>query len=193
MNKRLWWIAAAAVVVIGAPIAWYLGSPLFINRTVVEEFPLSGPGVIPDGMSRREAEDVMSKAAQEEHMMEEAMPAAGTPVVHARGAFAGADSFHMGSGDALVLEAGGRVVVRLENFRVTNGPDLYVYLSSHPNPRTSEQVHEGEVNLGRLKGNIGAQNYDAPVGTDLAAIRSVVIYCRRFHVLFAAAPLRPVP
>jgi len=191
--RRRWWFAIVAVVVVGAPVAWYLASPLFINRTVVEEFPLSGTGVIPEGMSHREAEDTMRKAAQEEHAMTEPMLPDATPVVRARGVFSGADSFHMGSGDALVLTAGGSTVVRLENFRVTNGPDLYVYLSSHPNPRTREQVHEGEVSLGRLKGNIGAQNYNVPPGTDLTAVRSVVIYCQRFHVLFAAAPLQPGP
>lgn len=154
MRRRLWWIAAA-VVVIGAPLAWYLGSPLFINRTVVEEIS--------------------------------------AVVVRSRGTFVGADSFHQGSGDALLVEAGGQAFVRLENFRVTNGPDLYVYLSSHPNPRTREQVHEGTVNLGRLKGNIGAQNYTLPAGTDLSAVHSVVIYCQRFHVLFATAALRRTP
>jgi hypothetical protein len=193
MRTRVWWIVAAVVIVVGAPIAWYLGSPLFINRTVVEEFPLSGTGVLPEGMSQREAEDTMRTAAQEEHAMVEPMPPDASPVVRARGTFAGADSFHMGSGDALLVAAGDRLIVRLENFRVTNGPDLYVYLSSHPDPKTQEQVHEGTVNLGRLKGNIGAQNYTVPSGTDPAALRSVVIYCQRFHVLFAAAPLQPAP
>ncbi|HLE77702.1 MAG TPA: DM13 domain-containing protein [bacterium] len=192
MRKRLWWIVAGLIVV-GAPIAWYLGSPLFISRTVVEEFPLSSPGVLPEGISQREAEDTMSKAAQEEHTMDESMPSAGPAVVRSRGMFVGADSFHQGSGDALLVEVGGTIVVRLENFRVTNGPDLYVYLSSHPNPRTREQVHEGTVNLGRLKGNIGAQNYALPAGIDLSAVRSVVIYCQRFHVLFAMAPLQSAP
>jgi hypothetical protein len=194
MRRRGWWIAVVVVIVVGAPIAWYLASPLFINRTVVEEFPLSGGGVLPAGMSHREAEDTMRTAAQQELAMVEPMPPDASPVVRARGAFAGADSFHMGSGDALILVAGGRAVVRLENFRVTNGPDLYVYLSSHPNPRTREQVHEGNmVNLGRLKGNIGAQNYTVPSGTDPATLRSVVIYCQRFHVLFATASLQPGP
>ncbi|MGH2349513.1 MAG: DM13 domain-containing protein, partial [bacterium] len=142
---------------------------------------------------REEAEAMMSTAAQEEHAMVEPMPADASPVIRARGTFAGADSVHMGSGDALLVDAGGGLIVRLENFRVTNGPDLYVYLSSHPNPRTRDDVHEGTVNLGRLKGNIGAQNYTVPSGTDPAAVRSVVIYCQRFHVLFAAAPLQRGP
>ena len=40
------------------------------------------------------------------------------------------------------------MILRLENFKATNGPDLYMYLASDSS--TSDFV-----NLGRLKGNIG--------------------------------------
>ena len=43
----------------------------------------------------------------------------------------------------------------------TNGPDLYVYLS------TNKDISD-IVNLGRLKGNIGNQNYPIPTGTDIS-------------------------
>ena len=43
------------------------------------------------------------------------------------------------------------------------------------------------VDLGRLKGNIGAQNYAIPASVDLGAYRSVVVWCKRFGVPFAAA------
>src|SRR5690349_4333085 len=36
-------LALVALIVAFAPIAWYLGSPLFINRTVNESFPISAP------------------------------------------------------------------------------------------------------------------------------------------------------
>lgn len=54
-------------------------------------------------------------------------------------------------------------------------------------------VDEGFVSLGRLKGNIGAQNYELPAGTDLGRYHSVVIYCQRFHVVFATATLERLP
>jgi hypothetical protein len=38
MRKRVWWIVVILAVLL-SPIAWYLGSPLFINRTVDEPFP----------------------------------------------------------------------------------------------------------------------------------------------------------
>ena len=43
MRKRIWWIVAILMVFL-APVAWYLGSPLFINKTVNEPFPaISAP------------------------------------------------------------------------------------------------------------------------------------------------------
>lgn len=36
--KRYWW-AVALLIIILAPLAWYVGSPLFINRVVDEPFP----------------------------------------------------------------------------------------------------------------------------------------------------------
>jgi hypothetical protein len=81
--------------------------------------------------------------------------------------------------------------LRLEPFQVTNGPDLYVYLAVHPRPRSRSDVDQGFVNLGRLKGNIGAQAYAIPAGTEIAEYRSVVIYCRAFHVVFSTAALAP--
>jgi hypothetical protein len=45
------------------------------------------------------------------------------------------------------------------------------------------------VELGKLKGNEGDQNYEIPVGTDLAKFRTVAIYCERFNATFGAAPL----
>jgi len=91
------------------------------------------------------------------------------------------------------VRAGTQRGLRFENFQVTNGPDLYVYLAVHPEPRSRQDVAPGYVSLGKLKGNIGAQNYEIPAGTDLAKYRSVVIYCQPFHVVFATATLQAAP
>ncbi len=150
-GSRWWWILIALVAV-GAPVAWYLGSPLFLSR-VVDEAAVRDQGTV------------------------------------ARGNFLGADDFHKGSGAAVVL-AGTPPLLRFEEFQVTNGPDLYVYLAVHSQPRRREDVEQGFLSLGTLKGNIGAQNYEIPRGTDLTRYRSVVVYCQRFHVVFATATLQ---
>lgn len=38
MRKRVLWIVIV-LAILAAPILWYLGSPLFINKTVNEPFP----------------------------------------------------------------------------------------------------------------------------------------------------------
>ena len=47
------------------------------------------------------------------------------------------------------------------------------------------------VDLGEVKSNIGSSNYPIPADVDLAGLSSVSIWCARFHVSFAAAPLNP--
>jgi hypothetical protein len=74
-------------------------------------------------------------------------------------------------------------VLRLEDLVVTNGPDLYVYLST-------DKSASDFMNLGRLKANIGNQNYLIPVGTDLSKYDTVLIWCRAFSVLFGSADLK---
>ena len=99
------------------------------------------------------------------------------------GTFAGADGFHhvMGTVKVVRLSDGSRLL-RLEGFRATNGPDLYVYLSQ-------DKQAGNFVNLGGLKGNVGDQNYDIPSNVDLALDRYVLIYCRAFSFLFGSAEL----
>ncbi len=98
------------------------------------------------------------------------------------------------SGAARVLRlADGRVFLRLEDLRVDNGPDLRVYLSATTAAEGAEREEaflDEFVDLGELKGNIGSSNYLVPDGVDPAEYRSVVVWCRRFSVGFAAGPLQ---
>ena len=57
--------------------------------------------------------------------------------------------------------------LQLTDFEVTNGPDLKVYLSVHPDPTSAADVTDGRwVSLGALKGNIGNQSYTLPADID---------------------------
>jgi hypothetical protein len=51
----------------------------------------------------------------------------------------------------------------------------------------------GFVEIAPLKGNIGDQNYELPASVDLERFRAVTIWCKRFSVNFATAPLAPTP
>jgi hypothetical protein len=100
------------------------------------------------------------------------------------GSFVGAgDGFHNVEGVAKVLTLPDeKTFLRLENLKATNGPDLYVYLSTG---KDASDI----VNLGRLKGNIGNQNYEIPAGTDLSKYNTVIIWCKAFSTLFGSAKL----
>ena len=118
---------------------------------------------------------------------------AGTPgeiVTLIEGSFV--DRSHPGSGLAKVLNDGSaQRFLRFEDFETDNGPDLFVYLT-----RADAAADAGAfgvdgdfVNLGRLKGNVGEQNYEIPVDVDLAEFDTVVVWCDRFSVAFTAADL----
>ena len=84
----------------------------------------------------------------------------------------------------------GSHVLRFEDFRVTNGPALFVLVSPHPNPEGRGDISDaGYVELARLKGNVGNQNYVLPDDLDPDDINSVIIYCKPFRVVFSTAAL----
>lgn len=69
--------------------------------------------------------------------------------------------------------------ISLENFSVTSGPDLKVYLSKTTTPTDF-------VNLGNLT---TATLYSIPSGVDVSVYKYVLIYCQAYSVLFASAQL----
>ena len=100
------------------------------------------------------------------------------------------DRSHPTEGVAVVLNDGTRQrFLRFEDFATDNGPDLNVYLSSAPADASAGAFDDDFVDLGDLKGNIGAQNYEIPSDVDLTHDSTVVIWCVRFGVAFGAAEL----
>ncbi len=109
------------------------------------------------------------------------------PTTRAMGTFISLD--HGTSGVAQVLDVGGVSYVRIEDLNTENGPDLYVYLTANPAAGEEERFDDDIVDLGRLKGNIGSQNYELPSDIDLSHYSTVVIWCNRFDSAFGAADL----
>jgi len=100
---------------------------------------------------------------------------------------------HKTSGRATIYkEDDGRLVLRLTNFKTSNGPDVHVILIAATDANDDANFLKSNtqrVELGKLKGNEGDQNYEIPAGTDLARFQTVSIYCERFNANFGAAPL----
>lgn len=103
------------------------------------------------------------------------------------GNFTEVDRIHKGEGKAILLESAQGKVIRFENFKVTNGPDLYVWLTKNPQPTSSIESLGDYVDLGRLKGNVGDQNYS--ITQDIEGYDTVVIWCKQFSQLFSYANL----
>ena len=102
MKKQYKFLILLAVVIVGI-IAWYLGSPLFIDKRVNEDII-----IVPDASKDQDA----------------------AVTLLSQGSFVGADSLHQVKGTAKVVEKEGKRYVVLENFESTNGPDLKVYLAA---------------------------------------------------------------
>ena len=108
------------------------------------------------------------------------------PSVVVSGDFVGID--HAAEGTATIYEQRGDYVLRFEDDTdIQNGPDLYVWLLE------SEDYDGGSppeyIDLGKIKGNVGGQNYELPPEYDPDLHQAVLIWCLRFSTPFAAAPL----
>jgi hypothetical protein len=101
------------------------------------------------------------------------------------------DVAHKGVGQATIYQLdGGRRVLRFTKFETSNGPDVRVYLVAAKDAGDSESVRRsGFMEIGALKGNMGDQNYEISSNLDLDKYRAVTIWCKRFGVNFATAPL----
>jgi hypothetical protein len=210
MSSKKAIIIGIIIAAVAIPLGIYTASPLFINTEINEPVPTVSNGSndavatqefkdfmemteeerIEKGqqMSIEERDIIMKGAAQtNDSTVNEAMTTTGggeTSTVYA-GTFVGVnDGIHNAEGQVKVIKlSDGSNFLRLEDFRSTNGPDLYVYLST-------DKSNSDFVNLGRLKGNVGNQNYEIPQGTDLSKYDTVLIWCQAFSVLFGSAELK---
>jgi len=114
---------------------------------------------------------------------------ASMPVKVAEGNFRGVA--HETKGVASIYKLpDGKQILRFSGFETSNGPDVQVYLVAAPDAKDNETVTQaGFIRVAELKGNMGDQNYDLPANVDLNKYRAVTIWCRRFGVNFATAPL----
>ncbi len=193
MNRIVIAGIAVAIAIVGGALA----SPLFYDTEVNEELPVPPEGtakditlekfasmdedsrvILVDTMSDEQKEKIMESAKLPSTVSEE-MDEAWT-ITPKSGQFDGLAG-HRAGGDALVLDVGGDAYLRFENFEVTNGPDLRVYVTQ------GGDVNQG-IQLAKLKGSVGSQNY--PLGDiDTDVYDTVVIYCQPFGVYFGEAVL----
>jgi hypothetical protein len=183
VNTRTKIIIGIMTAIIVITFAIYTISPLLINTVINEPLPPSSVSSdfqrfmnmtenerieAANNMTQKQKEMIMTVAAKDNNTVSENLSVATMSTSSNKtliGNFVGAgDGFHNAEGVAKIIQlADGTDILRLENFKATNGPDLYVYLST-------DKTNADIVNLGRLKGNIGNQNYLIPAGTDITSI-----------------------
>jgi hypothetical protein len=194
-RRRRWpWLAAiAAAAVIGFVLYWFQPQKLFIDDRVDEDVPVAVLEAPTDSVSEPAAHDDAAGSAGADAPAPEPTTTPTTlapaePVEVARGDFVSLD--HGTSGVVRALElADGRRFVRLEGLDTSNGPDLFVYLSTNTATGEEGAFDDDYFDLGRLKGNQGDQNYELPAEVDLSRFASVVIWCDRFDSAFGAADI----
>ncbi|MDP3727198.1 MAG: DM13 domain-containing protein [bacterium] len=164
-------------IVAALGVAYWLVSPLFITERVDEKLEDIMAATPPAG-----APPAIPPASSGENTATPSPPPA-APEVISQGMFTGLAG-HSGRGTAKLLSIDGKYFIRLEDdFRVTNGPDLFVYFGKNG-------AYAAEARLGSLKGNEGGQNYEVPAGIDPESYDEVWIWCHAFSVPFARAELR---
>lgn len=205
MDRRV--LFGIGAIVLAIPLiaaAVFLIGPYFDEDEVDEEFDFevatrppdtfSAQATLPEGVDIESAEATMVAAAtQQPPTAEDPMPEEidempeeeRVAFLIKQGICEGADAVHTCSGDVLLFQLPDEsYVLRFENFRVTNGPDLIVLASF-------DGTMNNTVNLGQLRGNSGSLTYNIPSDVDAEAIQQVIIYCEPFSVTFATADLLP--
>lgn len=91
-------------------------------------------------------------------------------------------SAHDVEGQALLVQNGEERILRFENLKTINGPDLRIYLAT-------DLEAKDFVDLGPIRATEGNVNYAIPAGTDLSKYKYAMIWCRAFSVLFSYAKL----
>lgn len=155
-------VALAAAV----PILAFGIVPLFVRSTTHEAPPSATVSASP-----------IAEAAA-------ATVASPTPQVVAAGTLRKVDPVHYGSGRVSILDLAGARYLRFEGVAIAGAPNMFVYLSD----RTDGQPGSF-TDLGPLKATDGSFNYPLPDGLDLAAIHSVVVWCKAFSVTVTYAEL----
>ncbi|KPL85396.1 DM13 domain-containing protein [Herpetosiphon geysericola] len=111
------------------------------------------------------------------------------PVMLSSGAFRGID--HESRGMAkLYKQPDGSIILRLNDFYVEPGPDMYIFVAKAADIHQPSDLQAGYLELSKLKGSEGNQNYNLPNDFDPALYNNVVIWCEKYQVLMAVAPIQ---
>ena len=203
MNIKTKIIIGIIIAVVVILLGFYTISPLFINTEIDEPLPsitkssldvtkfmeMTGEEMSKAAtqMTQEEKNIIMTNFAQQNTTVNENMimiDEQNEIKTLFTGDFIGVgDGIHHTEGQVQILTLPDNSnILRLENFKSTNGPDVHLYLS------TDKQA-SNFIDLGTLKANIGNQNYELENNINFTKYNNVLIWCQPFSVLFGSADL----
>jgi len=92
--------------------------------------------------------------------------------------------YGMVTGSAKIyLQNNNQLILTLENFTSSNGPDLHVYISKEVQP-------VNYIDLGRLQSVSGNQQYLLTGNINFSEYRYALIHCQQYNHLFGSAELK---
>lgn len=156
-------LGIGAVIILA--VAYYGLSPLLRNVRLEEEAPTA-----------TEQSATVPSATSTDNAIDNS-PSNSTPVV--------GNTAHPASGNVRVINTEKGTVVRYENFKTINGPDLYIYLAKDLNAKEY-------ISLGKLRATEGNVNYTIPEGVNINDYKYIMVWCKRFGVLFNYADLSAI-
>lgn len=198
--KRFKWpIIGVGVVVLVLAFLAFRPDKLFVDDVVDESltdaFPTeqeatdttssSTTTTAPESTTTTAPQDASTTSTQPEATTTTTTEPSG-PIAISTGQIFGID--HSAEGTATVYELDGDFVLRFEDDTdIQNGPDLFVWLLEDDD--YTGGIPESYIDLGKIKGNVGGQNYALPAEYDPEIHQFVMVWCLRFNTPFAGSPL----
>jgi len=95
---------------------------------------------------------------------------------------------HNLAGKAILLtDDAGKRVVRLEDFTMTSGPDVYVFISKSNNYSQANVIEVAKLTAGYTDSDI---NFEFDTSAYTSDYKFVLVYCIQFNSLFGYAELK---
>ena len=189
------WRRRLPVAVISTPflvltiwLGWSLGSPLFTNVTVIEEFPFSHKALVPEGMERIDVEEAMAGIAKVDDAVVEAMPGAAaiSLAVAMMGGEAAPKVIGLTEADGATLKEGLEMVTEakkdLDLAMMDKGLDMMQAAVDNANRSANDQFGVEKIKAGGFKdadsfhkGTGQATIYSGPDGTYLLRLEDLAV------------------
>jgi hypothetical protein len=189
LRRYTWLIGGVGLAALVLAFLAFRPDKLFVDDVVDESLDAAFASIAPDSTTTTTPPSTIEESGETTTTtvvpeLTTTVPAG--PTVINEGTFFGIG--HSAEGTTGVYELDGEFVLRFEDDTdIQNGPDLYVWLLE------GDEYDGGDpgayLDLGKIKGNIGGQNYALPAEYDPEIHRFVLIWCLRFSTPFAGAPL----